>query len=170
VTVVAINGSPSSTSSTSVLARAALDLARGGVLVNVGDLDGDALLLRGEHDSVRDALAQIAGATILVLATPVYRATFSGLLKLVLDQLPPDALARVAVVLVATAGSDLHFLSLDTGCRAVVASLGGWTVPTVVYATPAAFVDKTPTEATLATLQRAIDEATRLATSIRDTP
>ena len=169
-TVVAINGSPSSTSSTSALARAALDVADGGVLVNVGDLDADALLLRGEHESVRDALALIAGATTLVLATPVYRATFSGLLKLVLDQLPPDALRGVAVVLAATAGSDLHFLSLDTGCRAVVASLGGWTVPTVVYATPAAFVDKVPTEATRATLRRALDEAARLARAIEASP
>jgi FMN reductase len=100
------------------LARAALDLAGGGSLVNVGDLDADALLLRGEHPSMRSALDAIANATTLVLATPVYRATFSGLLKLVLDQLPPDALRGVPVVLAATAGSDLHFLALDTGCRA----------------------------------------------------
>ena len=166
MTVVAVNGSPSSTSSTSALARAALEVAGGGVLVNVGDLDADALLLRGEHSSVRDALAAIADATVLVLATPVYRATFSGLLKLVLDQLPPDSLRGVPVVLAATAGSDLHFLSLDTGCRAVVASLGGWTVPTVVYANPTAFVDKVPTEATLALLTRAVDEARLLAASL----
>jgi FMN reductase len=166
MTVVAVNGSPSSTSSTSALARAALDLAGSGSLINVGDLDADALLLRGDHESVRDALDEIAGATTLVLATPVYRATFSGLLKLVLDQLPPDALRGVAVVLAATAGSDLHFLSLDTGGRAVVASLGGWTVPTVVYVTPGGFVDKVPTAETQATLRRALDEASRITTVV----
>ena len=163
MTVVAVNGSPSSSSSTSALARAALDIAGGGLLVNVGDLDANALVLRGEHESVRDALDAIANATTLVLATPVYRATFSGLLKLVLDQLPPESLRGVPVVLAATAGSDLHFLALDTGCRAVVASLGGWTVPTVVYATPDGFVDKVPTEATRAVVARAMGEAAQIA-------
>jgi FMN reductase len=167
VTVVAVNGSPSSTSSTAALANAALDVAGGGVLVNVADLDADALLLRGEHASVRDALHAISGASILVLATPVYRATFSGLLKLVLDQLPPDGLRGIPVVLIATAGSDLHFLALDTGGRAVVASLGGWTVPTVVYATPASFVDRVPTEETVGVLRSALAEAVSLRAAIR---
>jgi FMN reductase len=159
VTIVAVNGSPSSTSSTSALARAALDLAGGGTLINVGDLDADALLLRDQHASVQAALSHIEHTATLVLATPVYRATFSGLLKLLLDQLAPNALNGTAVVLTATAGSDLHYLSLDTGCRAVVASLGGWTVPTVVYATPSGFVDKVPTEQTLNTMRRALEEA-----------
>jgi FMN reductase len=163
VTTVALNGSPSSTSSTAALARTALEIAGGGVLINVGDLDADALLLRGEHASMREALDAIVNASTLVLATPVYRATFSGLLKLVLDQLPADSLYGVPVVLAATAGSDLHYLSLDTGCRAVVASLGGWTVPTVVYAPPSSFVDKVPTDATRDTLRRALAEAARIA-------
>jgi len=165
MSIVAVNGSPSSTSSTSALTRAALDVA-GGALINVGDLDANALLLRGEHASVRDALSEIENATVLVLATPVYRATYSGLLKLLLDQLRPNALSGTAVVLAATAGSDLHYLSLDTGFRAVVASLGGWTVPTVVYATPASFVDKVPTASTIGTMRRALDEATTLSAAL----
>jgi FMN reductase len=170
MSVVAVNGSPSPTSSTSALAHAAIELAGGGVVVNVGDLDADALLLRGEHESLRAALETITNATTLVLATPVYRATYSGLLKLVLDQLPPNALRGTAVVLAATAASELHFLALDTGGRSVVASLGGWTVPTVVYATPEGFVDKVPTEKTIGLLRRALREATTITTALGDSP
>ena len=67
------------------------------------------------------------------------------------------------MVLAATAGGPTHFLSLDTGGRAVVASLGGWTVPTVVYATGADFVDGRPAGEILDTVQAALDEARSIA-------
>ena len=44
----------------------------------------------------------------------------------------------------ATAASPLHYLSLDTRGSALVASLGGWTVPTVVYTTGSDFEDERP--------------------------
>ncbi len=162
--VVAVNGSPSDTSKTHTLAALALELAGGGTLVDVSALDADALVLRGEHPSVRDAIAAIEGAEILVLATPVYRATYSGLLKLVLDQLRSEALRDIAVVLIATGGGPTHYLSLDTGLRAVVASLGGWSVPTVVYATGADFdADGHPLGAVRELVEQAVEEATRIA-------
>lgn len=135
MSTVAVNGSPSTSSKTHAVATAALDISGGGTLIDVSALDADALLLRGNHPSVTDALATMAAARILVLATPVYRATYSGVLKLLLDLLAPEALRGTVVVLAATGASSAHFLALDTGLRAVVASLGGMTVPTVVYAT-----------------------------------
>src|SRR5882672_1013468 len=133
--LVAVNGSPSNTSKTHALAAAAIELAGAGTLVNVADLSADALLMRGGDPNLDEALALIAGSARLVLVTPVYRATFSGMLKLVLDLLPTDALAGTGAVLAATGASPAHFLSLDTGLRPVVASLGGWSTPTVVYGT-----------------------------------
>ena len=132
--LVAVNGSPSDTSKTHAVATAAVELAGGGSVINVGDLDADALVLRGRHASVSDALEQVAAAQPLVLVTPVYRATYSGLLKLILDQLPTEAFDGKAVILAATGASPAHFLSIDTGFRSLVASLGGWSVPTVIYA------------------------------------
>ena len=140
-TLVAVNGSPSSTSKTHALATLAIELAGGGTIIDVGALDGDALLLRGEHESVRSALDAMTAARPLVLVTPVYRATYSGLLKLLLDQLSPETFAGTPVVLATTGGSPAHFLSIDTGVRTVVTSLGGWSVPTPVYATGADFDD-----------------------------
>ena len=108
-------------------------------------------------------LEAIEAASILVLVTPIYRATYSGLLKVLFDQLPPSALAGKAVVLAATAGGPAHFLALDTGGRALVASLDGWTVPTVTYATPVDFDEaKRPSEDVRASLGKALAEAAML--------
>jgi FMN reductase len=102
-----------------------------------------------------------------VLATPVYRATYNGTLKAFLDRFPTDALVGTVVVLVATAASPAHFLSLDTGGRSVVASLGGWTVPTVVYATGADFEEGRPSAEVLGALRTALGQARALAGSLR---
>jgi FMN reductase len=164
VRVVAVNGSPSTTSKTHALAAAALELAGGGTLVNVSDLDADALLLRRQHESVGAAIDALVSAEVLVLVTPVYRATYSGLLKVVLDQLPTDALRGTAVVLAATAGSGAHYLALDTGLRAAVASLAGWSVPTVAYATGDDFdADGNPGARILDALRQGVEEARTVA-------
>jgi len=134
MTVVAINGSPTA-GRTKALALGALEVAGEGSLVDVTELDADALLYRGTHPSVDDAVAALLGADVLVIVTPMYRATFSGVLKCLFDLLPPGALKGTACVLGATGGSRDHFLALDTGLRSMVASLEGWSVPTVVYAT-----------------------------------
>lgn len=163
--LIAINASPSDTSKTHAVAAAAVDLATDadGSVLDIGSLDAEALLLRGSHPSVAEAIAAIDAAHVVVLVTPTYRATYSGLLKVLLDQLPTAALAGKACVLAATAGGPLHFLSVDTGMRALVASLDGWSMPTVVYATGADFDDSNrPGPGVLDPLARALDEARRV--------
>ena len=69
----------------------------------------------------------------------------------------------MAVVLVATAAVPEHYLSLDTSGRALVASLEGWTVPTVVYATSGEIVDGKVSDAVRERLVKALDEAALVA-------
>lgn len=160
--LIAINASPSDTSKTHAVAAAAVTLVGDddGSVLDIGSLDADALLLRGDHPSVAEAIRAIDEADVLVLVTPIYRATYSGLLKVLLDQLPTAALSGKACVLAATAGGPLHFLSLDTGMRALVASLAGWSMPTVVYVTGADFdEDNRPGPTVLEPLGRALEEA-----------
>jgi FMN reductase len=131
-------------------------------VVDLAPLDPAGLLGVGTDDGVAAVLADIVAADVLLLATPVYRATYSGIAKVVFDQLPQDALGDTAVILAATAAGSHHYLALDTGGRALVASLGGWTVPTVIYATKADFTDGAPSDAIAATVDRALAEASRL--------
>lgn len=165
--LVVVSSGDSPTSKTRALAAAALELSGGGLLVDLIELPADALLGRTRDGAVDDAVAAASSAGILVLATPIYRATFNGTLKAFLDRFPTDALLRTAVVLAATAASPAHFLSLDTGGRAVVASLGGWTVPNVVYATGADFDGGLPGPTLLESLRVALAQARALAATLR---
>ena len=135
--LLALNASHSASGSTQAVAALAVDLYGAGRVVDLATLDPGALIGVSKDDAVSALLDDITAAEVLLLATPVYRATYSGIAKVVFDLLPQDALRGTAVVLAATAAGPAHYLALDTGGRALVASLGGWTVPTVVYATKA---------------------------------
>ncbi|MGZ4758309.1 MAG: NADPH-dependent FMN reductase, partial [Acidimicrobiales bacterium] len=100
--LIAINASPSDTSKTHALAVAAVELAGAGTVIDIGGLDADALLLRGAHPTVATAIEAIIQADVVVLVTPTYQATYSGLLKVLLDQLPTAALVGKACVLAVT--------------------------------------------------------------------
>ena len=162
MSLVAVSSGDSATSKTRTLAAVAVELFGGGRLIDLIDLPADALLGRRQDRAVDDAVTAAGEASVLVLATPIYRATFNGSLKAFLDRFPTEALAGTAVILAATAAAPSHYLALDTGGRSVVASLGGWTVPTVVYATGADFTDGRPSEPVLDRLADALDEARSL--------
>jgi hypothetical protein len=63
-------------------------------------------------------------------------------------------------------GSFDHYLALDTGGRALIASLDGLVVPKVVYAVSADFVDGEPRAELLDALRAAIDQAEDVAKAI----
>jgi FMN reductase len=165
VKIVAVSGADSPTSKTRALVKALVD-ERGGELIDLLELPADALLGRREDEAVARSVASASEADVLIVATPVYRATYTGAIKAFFDRFAPRALAKTAVVLVATAGIKEHFLTLDTGGRSLIASLEGWTVPQVVYATGDDFVDGTPSEALLETLRTAVDQAEAVARTI----
>lgn len=161
--LLALNASHSPTGSTRAVADLAVDLHGEGTVVDLPTLDPAALIGVGKDEAVTALLEAITAAPLLLLATPVYRATYSGIAKVVFDQLPQDALRGTAVILAATAAAAEHFLSLDTGGRALVASLGGWSVPTVVYATKSDFVDGKPGDRVRSSMEQALAEARQLA-------
>jgi FMN reductase len=159
-TLIALNGSPSLRSRTGALGAAAVALAGDGEVVHLATLDAEGLLARRRADDVAAALDTAIRADVLLVATPVYRRTYSGLLKVFFDLMEPHALAGMPVVLGATAGGPADALCLEHGLRPLVASLDGLPVPTAVYATHADFdEDLTLKPALSETLQRALEEA-----------
>jgi FMN reductase len=132
---------------------------RGGELIDLSQLGAEGLLGRQHDEAVERAVTAASNAQVLIVASPVYRATYSGALKAFFDRFPPQGLAGTAVVLVATAAIAEHFLALDTGARALIASLEGWTVPAVVYATHDDFVEGVPSPEILDRLRAAVDQA-----------
>jgi len=105
--VVVVCGHPRPGSRTLTLARAVGErfAARHGQetfqLVDVAEL-GPALLAPGDG-TTGEALLNIQDATLLIVATPTYRGSYTGALKALLDQLPANALAGIVAVPVVTA-------------------------------------------------------------------
>jgi FMN reductase len=83
----------------------------------------DLLHARFDSPKVIDLLQQVANADGLVIATPVYKASFSGALKTVLDLLPERALAHKIVLPMATGGSIAHMLAVDYALKPVLSAL-----------------------------------------------
>ncbi len=169
IAAVGISGSPSPASrSRALLGRALAALERRGVAtreVDLAALPAEPLLGRGTDERVTDALAAVGRARILVVSTPVYRATYSGLLKVFFDLLPQDGLAGKVAVPIATAGSLGHLLAVDYGLRPLLASVGALPVATAVYGTDAQFRDGRPDPALIQQIDRAVAEAFALVTS-----
>ena len=77
---------------------------------------------------------QISDADALVVVTPVFTASYSGLLKMFVDALDPDALTGMPVLIAATAGTARHSLVLDHAMRPLFSYLRAVVVPTGVFA------------------------------------
>jgi len=104
----------------------------------IRDLSPQALLLADvAHRSVALAADQVARARAIVVSTPVYKAAYSGVLKVFLDLLPQTALKGKVVLPLATGGSPHHMLALDYALRPVLQSLAARHILPGVYVTDA---------------------------------
>jgi FMN reductase len=126
--VLAVSGSPMQTSRSAVLLGHVTSIltAQGHTVdtLRIRDLPAEALLHADFDDpEIRDSLARLDKADALVVATPVYKAAFSGLLKCWLDLAPQFGLREKSVLPLATGGSVAHALALDYALRPVLTSM-----------------------------------------------
>ncbi len=145
MTVLLIAGSPSDRSRTAALLDAVGQRLkfRGAQTktLRIRDLPPQALLLADfGNPALVSATVQVAQADVIVVATPVYKAAYSGVLKVFLDVLPQTALKGKTVLPLATGGSPNHMLALDYALRPVLQSLGAKTILPGIYATDAQVV------------------------------
>ncbi|QBJ96971.1 NADPH-dependent oxidoreductase [Rhodococcus sp. ABRD24] len=84
-----------------------------------------------------DAVDRVREADAVVLASPVFRGSLSGTLKLLLDTLPGEALRSKPVGVLTVAAAPHHFLSAERHLRDILAWFGALTVPNSAF-----FVDR----------------------------
>ena len=138
--IVSISGSPSLRSRSAwllQLAQTRLEgMARQHHTIAVRELPA-AALVHAEFDAapIRAATQRVREADLLIVATPIYKAAYSGLLKIFLDLLPTDILRGKTVLPLATGGSLGHFLALDYALKPVLAALGARDILDGVFAT-----------------------------------
>lgn len=148
-TVVGISGNITRPSKTqSFVAFVAESLASGiGASHHSYDIeDFGPSLLSGRRVSQLDAQAraiveQIYASTALVVGSPTYKGSYTGLFKHVFDLLDPAALRGKPVILVATGGGERHSLIVEHQLRPLFGFFEALTIPTAVYASDRDFAD-----------------------------
>jgi len=130
----------------------------------------DGRPLDSYNEPTRQAVMRIAGAAAVMIGAPVYRASYPGVLKNLLDIVPVEGLQNKPVGIVAMGGSIHHYLAVDTQLRHVLAWFGALVAPTSVYVTGSDFregelaseparKDLVSLTGTLITLARRLDRA-----------
>jgi FMN reductase len=147
-TLVGILGSVTPPGRSLMALRAALDAARdfqSGVRcveLNLADYrisfaDGRPPDQYGDDTS--RTVAQVESADAVLLFSPVYRGSFSGVLKNLLDHLPVDALRGKPCGIAAIGATQHHYLGVDWHLRDVLAWFGAIIAPVSVYLSSADF-------------------------------
>lgn len=167
--VLGIYGSVKRPSRTARLVDAILEgIARGADV----EIDAAPVLFRALRAVQLDAAGRaiidtVEAADVLVVGSPVYRASYTGALKHLFDLVDFRALQRRRVVLAATGGSPLHGLMLEHEFRPLFGFFGAVTIPTTVYAVEADFTEYTLSNpAVEARIERAIFELFDLSPAI----
>jgi FMN reductase len=79
-----------------------------------------------EDAKVGAAVEAVLAADVLVVASPTYKATYSGLLKAFLDRLGTDSLAGTAAVPMLLGGAPNHLLAVDVHFTPLLLELGAF--------------------------------------------
>ncbi|SDT37968.1 FMN reductase [Pseudomonas asplenii] len=145
--VVALSGGPYRPSRTLVLTQALLaELAQHlhleSRLIELTDIARPlgAALSRAELSAEVEAQLQaIESADLLIVASPVYRGSYPGLLKHLFDLVDLNALIDTPVLLAATGGSERHALVIDHQLRPLFSFFQALTLPIGIYATETDF-------------------------------
>jgi FMN reductase len=87
------------------------------------------LLLPEPSPAVEDAIDQVTAADLVLVASPTFKGTYTGLLKVFFDRLPHRALDRAAAVPLMVMGGPQHAPAVDAHLRPLLAELGAVPAP-----------------------------------------
>ncbi|NOU99923.1 NADPH-dependent FMN reductase [Paenibacillus planticolens] len=136
--VVIISGSPTPTSRLhGVIEQAKSELVQAGLAVDwikVRDIPAEDLLYaKFDSEAIVNANALVAAADAVLVATPIYKASYTGVLKAFLDLLPQKGLERKIVLPLAVGGTISHLLAIDYALKPVLSALGAQNILQGVY-------------------------------------
>lgn len=147
LSVVAVTGGVSFPSTTRALTDLLLDktvarLAATGVQVDARTIEvrdhaqdvATATVIGMRSEELELALKSVEQADLLIVATPVFRGSYSGIFKSFFDLVDSLAMVDKPVLLAATGGTARHTLVIDQALRPLFAFMGDLIVPTGVFA------------------------------------
>lgn len=147
--VVTINGSPTKPSRTGILIDAVaaavsgrMDCTRKTISLSEDAHEFMCGLTRPEVTARGEKLLQMTEqADLLILGTPVYRATYTGVFKHFFDLVDRDAMRDRKAVLCATGGTPLHGLMLEHQMRPLMGFFSMQTITTGLFGLTDDFAD-----------------------------
>ena len=111
----------------------------------------------------RTVIDTITTGDAFIIGSPIYRGTYSGAFKNLFDLIPNDALEGKVVGLLATGGSDHHFLAIEHLFKPLFGYFNAYVVPGGVYANNTHFSNgKLADEGILKRLEKLANETVRL--------
>jgi FMN reductase len=132
VTIVVGNPKPKSRTRAVAEAVAAATFASADVsVVELSDYAEE--MFSWSSDRVDELVATVAATDVLVIASPTYKATYTGLTKAFLDHYQAGSLASVVAIPVMTGGDKTHTLSVDTTLVPLLTELGAIVVGRGTY-------------------------------------
>jgi FMN reductase len=90
---------------------------------------------------VAEAVAKIQAASAVVVASPTYKATYTGILKLFLDQFATGSLAGIVAFPLMLGGAWLHSLAPEVFLRPVLVELGATCPARSLYLLDTDYID-----------------------------
>jgi FMN reductase len=134
MTTLAVVGNPKPQSRTRSAAELVVQRLTGAPPDRVIDVvDLGAALLEWGDPAVEEAVAAVRAAEVVVVASPTYKATYTGLLKVFLDRFPPDGLAGVVAVPLMLGAGPSHALAPEHTLRPLLSELGAVTPTRALY-------------------------------------
>lgn len=138
--IIAISGSPTAESRVNVILRfLQKQAAKQGVTVKIiSVLDfSPEVLIQGQwnHPSIAAFSEEVKNAKGIIIASPVYKAAYTGSLKALLDLLPQDGLRDKPVYPIMIGGSQAHLLALDCALKPLLSALYATTILRGAYLT-----------------------------------
>jgi FMN reductase len=136
--ILLLSGSPSASSrSEAVLHHAAGILPSPGLttqFVSVRDLPPEDLVLaKFDSPQLKQIQGKVAQAAGIIISAPVYKASYPGVFKALLDLLDQDALTDKVILPIATGGTLAHLLAIDFAMKPVLAVMGASHILKGVY-------------------------------------
>jgi len=108
-------------------------------VVDLADVAGE--LFDGPSPKIEDLLERVAASDLLIAASPTYKATYTGLLKVFFDRYGNNALAGTVAVPVMTGAAPIHALAPELHLRPLLVELGATTPTRGLYVTESQFDD-----------------------------
>lgn len=114
-------------------------------------------------EAAREKVEALIGARVVVVGSPTYKGSYTGLFKHFFDLFDPASLRGKPVILSATGGGDRHSLIVEHQLRPLFGFFEALTIPTGIYAADRDFADGVLTSEPIEKrVLQAVNEAGRL--------